>query len=448
MNPHRLATPEGTGPADPGPADTGAASDELPEVLGGFDLTDLDRFAEGFPHDVFARLRQESPILRHPPGRTVDGEPFWVLTRYADIVKVAEDPAFSSQGGGGRANGGTHIDDLPQGIYAGVLLNMVDDPRHELVKDLLVPGVREAALGRLGPALRQSARDTVAAVVARGDCDFQQDVAGPFAVRAMGQLLGVPREDWPQLIEWTKIALGYEDRQAGEATNRSAGALLDSFLYGQQLLETRRAEPADDLLSLIAHCDIPDGHGEQPLGDYERQVFFNLIALAGSEPTRGAISIGMLALAEHPQQWHDLRADRSLLPGAVEEILRWSSPTPYNRRTATREVRLGDIHIGAGDKVTLWWASANRDEDVFSDSSTFDIRRQPNPHLAFGHGTHECLGVNELARLELRLVFDALLDSVREIEVTGPVRWARHNKHTVILQMPVTLVPAANAPRG
>lgn len=429
-------------PADQADQDAlpdGAAA--LPEVLDGFDLTDLDRFAAGFPHHVFTRLRRESPVLLHPPGVSKDREPFWVLSRHADIVRAAADPVFSSRGGGGRAHGGTHIDDLPRGVYAGVLLNMIDDPRHEMLRSAVTPGVTGAAVAALEPALREIAADLVSDAVERGPVDFQTEVAGPFAVYAMGELLGMPAQDWKQLFDWTQIALGYEDRSAGEATGRSLTALIESFNYGSTLLDARRAEPAGDFLSLVGRCALPEGQGEPPLSDYERRVFFNLIYLAGSEPTRGAVAVGMLALAQHPDQWRALREDRSLLPGAVEEILRWSSPTPYNRRTATQDTRIGDTTIRAGEKVTLWWASANRDEDVFADPFRFDIRRDPNPHLAFGHGTHRCLGSDELARLELRLIFDALLDRAEEVQPTGPVTWARHNKHTVVLRMPTTLVP-------
>lgn len=414
----------------------------LPEVLDGFDLSDLDRFADGFPHHIFTRLRLEAPVLRHPMGLTKDREPFWVLSRHADIARVADDPTFSSKGGGGRAHGGTHIDDLPQGIYAGVLLNMTDDPRHAWLRQAVEPAVTGAAIVALEPTLREIATDLVADAVARGSVDFQTELAGPFAVYSMGELLAMPTQDWKQLFQWTQIALGYEDRSAGEATDRSLTALIDSFNYGRELLDTRKAASAGDFLSLVARAELPAGQGEPPLTDYERQVFFNLISLAGSEPTRGAIAIGMLALAEHPDQWQALRADRSLLPGAVEEILRWSSPTPYNRRTATRDTMIGDTLIKAGEKVTLWWASANRDEEVFTDPFRFDIRRGTNPHLAFGHGTHRCLGSDELARLELRLIFDALLDQVEEVTATGDVTWARHNKHTVVLRMPVTLTPS------
>jgi cytochrome P450 len=208
------------------------------------------------------------------------------------------------------------------------------------------------------------------------------------------------------------------------------------FAYGTSLLELKRREPADDLLSVVSHGLI-DG---EPLTDMEQHMFFSLIIAAGSETTRNSIAVGMLALTEHPDALKTLRDNRSQLPNAVEEILRWASSTPYNRRTATRDVEVGGQRIQAGDKVTLWWASANRDEAVFADPYKFDITRNPNPHLAFGRGTHFCLGA-ALARMEIRVVLDAVLDRVAEVSVTGPIEYVRSNKHAGVRHMPVHLTP-------
>ncbi|WP_409182858.1 cytochrome P450 [Amycolatopsis sp. VS8301801F10] len=414
---------------------------DLPEILGGFDLSDQDRFAAGFPYDVFARLRESAPVLRHPPGRTRDGEDFWVLSRYHDIVEAAQNPVFSSQGGGSREGGGTHLDDLPAGTYSGGMLNMMDDPRHRLLKDLVAPMVTGTGLGKLEPVVRDRAAAVVSRAVKLGSGDFQTAVAGRFSVEIMAALLGVPAEDWDRLIGWTDVAMGYEDRDSGESSERSQSVLLDMYNYSRELVAAKRADPGDDFLSGVIHADLPEVEGVAPLSDYEREVFFNLLSLAGTEPTRNAIAIGMLALAERPDQWRALRADRSLLDGAIEEMLRWSSPTPYNRRTATEDIEFGGHLIRKGEKVTLWWASANRDPEVFPNPDAFDIRRDPNPHLAFGHGTHTCLGLT-LARSELRALFTELLDQVAQVRLTGPVPWARNNKHTVALEMPVEFVPA------
>ncbi|ADO72986.1 cytochrome P450 [Stigmatella aurantiaca] len=412
----------------------------LPAVLEGFDLTDQSRFSNGFPHQVFARLRRDAPVLFHPPGQSIDGDGFWVLSKHADIREAAANPAFSSRGGGGRPHGGTHIDDARPEL-PGVLFNMMDDPRHQDFKDVMTPAMGRQALATLEGKLRPYAAELVSSLLARGNCDFATEVGATVGAHAISQLLGIPSQDWPLFAEWTSLLMGFDDREAGRPTERSQKIHMDIFRYGCQLLAAKRAGPSDDLTSLLAGGKLASTSGEGPISDLERQTCFCLMVLAGTESTRNMIAGGVLALAENPEQWRALRADRSLVPSAVEEILRWTSPTPYNRRTATRDIRIRDTQIRAGDKVTLWWTSANRDEDVFSNPFSFDIRRKPNPHLAFGYGSHTCFG-DHLGRLEMRVVLEALLDRVEQIELTGQVAWAGSNKHTVLLRMPVALTGA------
>jgi cytochrome P450 len=402
------------------------------------DLTDLDRFAAGFPHHVFDELRQTSPVWFHPPtAHTPGGEGFWVFSRYADIVNAAADPTiFSSETGGEREAGGTTLEDMAREWAIGVLLNMMDDPRHAKFRRLLTPSVAPRTLAAIEEDLRRRAVDIIDAALAKADCDFLVDVAAELPLQAVAQLVGVPQQDRHQLLNWANVTLDYEDREVGEATERTQQASAEMFAYGTSLIEIKRREPADDLLSVVSHGLI-DG---EPLSDMEQHMFFSLIIAAGSETTRNSIAIGMLALTEHPDIFEKVRDDRSLVPGAVEEILRWASSTPYNRRTATRDVEVGGQQIRAGDKVTLWWASANRDESVFADPYSFDITRNPNPHLAFGRGTHFCLGA-ALARMEIRVVLGALLDKVADVSVTGPVEYVRSNKHAGVRHMPVHLTP-------
>lgn len=406
--------------------------------MDGLDLTDLDRFAHGFPYEVFDALRRDAPVWFHPAtANTPGGEGFWVVSRYADIVAAASDgETFSSEGGPGREGGGTLIEDLPGGFAAGVLLNMMDDPRHRRFRRLLTPSLAPRALRTIEADLRRRAERIVDAALAKGECDFLADVAAELPLQAVAQLLGVPQEDRHRLLLWADATLDHEDRALGESTERTQQAAAEMFAYGSALLERKRAEPAGDLLSLAAHARI-DG---EPLSDLEQQMLFNLLIAAGSETTRNAIAGGMHALMDDPGAWKRIRDDRSLLPAAVEEMLRWSSPTPYNRRTATRDVVLGGRTIRAGDKVTLWWASANRDGEVFPDAYRFDIARSPNPHLAFGRGGHFCLGA-ALARVEMHVVFDALLDRVDSAEPAGPIEYTRSNKHSGVRHMPVRLRP-------
>ncbi len=418
---------------------------ELPAVLGGFDLADQSRFATGFPHEVFTKLRAEAPVFFHPGNSTADGEGFWVVSRHADCAAAGADPVFSSQGGGGRSGGGTHIDDLAPGVHAGTLINMMDDPRHKLIVERLRPGVDAAACAALESELAELADRLVAEAAARGTGDLVADVAAPFVLRSALTLLGVPREDRPRLAAWADISMGFDDRQAGRDTPRSQMARLAMYQYGAALLGSRTKCPAHDFLSLVGKMTLPEAAELRPLSQYEREVFFPIVMGAGTESPRNALVSGVLALAVHPQAWAELRADRGLLPSAIEEMLRWASPTPYNRRTATRDAELYGQKIAAGQKVTLWWASANRDEQVFSEPFRFDIRRSPNPHLAFGHGIHVCMAP-ELGRLELRLALEALLSRVEHISPNGQIKWAASNKHTVVLAAPVQYTAAAAPP--
>ncbi|MFB8005560.1 cytochrome P450 [Nocardia sp. NPDC056000] len=409
------------------------------------DLTALDLFTAGFPHAHFDRLRGNAPVHWHSPtAHTPDGEGFWVLSRYADIVTAAGDSGtYSSQGGGNRSGGGTLIEDLPADWAAGVLLNMMDDPRHARVRRLLAPSVAPRTLRLIEDELRERADAIVAAAVAKGECDFLIDLAAELPLQAVAQLLGVPQEDRHRLFGWANVALDYQDRELGEITERTRQAVAETRAYGTRLLAAKKRDPADDLMSLAATATI-DG---APLSDMEQAMLFSLLIAAGSETTRNSVALGMAALIERPELWRALQRDRTLLDGAVEEILRWASSTPYNRRTATRDHELHGQRIRAGDKITLWWASANRDAAVFADPHRFDITRKPNPHLAFGRGGHFCLGA-ALARMEMRVVFTALLDQVDGVELTGPIEYTRSNKHTGVRHMPVRLTAKSVGGQG
>ncbi|MCK9878614.1 cytochrome P450 [Frankia sp. Ag45/Mut15] len=432
-----LSTPGGAGIAGP------------PATPGDLDLTDGTRFADGIPYDLLARLRAEAPVLLHPPGSSVDGEAFWVLTRYADIAAVAADPVFSSQGGGGRSGGGTHLDDLPLGVHPGVLIGMTDDPRHARLRDLLQPAFDHEAARALEPEIRARAAALLDAAVERGTGNFATEVAGPFATEVVGLLFDAPRTDWPTLTGWTHAVAGLVNRTTGVVDDQSKAIGLSVGEYCGTLLVGRRGCPGADVVSRLANGELATdgtpaaaaaGAADRPLTEYDRAANLNLLFLTGVEQPRNTAASGVLALAEHPDQWNLLRADRSLLPRAIEEILRWAPPNPYNRRTARRDVDFGGTHIRAGQKVTLWWASANRDESVFPHADRFDVRRDPNPHLSFGAGEHSCLA-GELARLELRVLLEELLDRVERIELTGPVAWTPSNKHAVVVDLPVRLVP-------
>ena len=403
------------------------------------DLTDLDLFADGPPHDVYAYLRDEAPLFWHEPtAHTPDGEGFWCLTRHADVDWAARQPGlFSSVGGGEREGGGTIIEDLPQGFAAGVLFNMQDDPRHHHVRRLVTPSVSPKQLRLLESALADRRDTLLDAAVAKGSADFLVDVAAELPLQAIASLMGVPQEDRHFLLDWADATLDYDDHDPGGSSARAQAAQVAMSEYSTRLLAEKRACPADDILSTIVHAELPpEAAPGGPMTELEQEMFFHLLVAAGSETTRNSIAAGLIALVERPEQWAALQADRSLLPGAVEEMLRWASSTVYNRRTATAEVELHGQTVRPGDKVVLWWQAANFDGRVFTDPLRFDLSRSPNPHLAFGAGSHFCLGAN-LARLEVRLVFEGLLDRVDAVELDGPVERTRSNKHAGFRHVPV-----------
>jgi cytochrome P450 len=253
--------------------------------------------------------------------------------------------------------------------------------------------------------------------------------------------MGVPESDRHQLFEWIEYSFDFRDRGAFESTPEVAAAMGDLHRYAAALIAEKRAHPRDDMLSLVVHAELPDVD-PPTLTAEELHMFFSLLFAAGADTTRNAAAGGLLALVERPDQLAAARQARDAHGGisstVVEEVVRWSSPAAYNRRTATRPTSLGGHHVAPGDKVVFWEASANRDERVFRAPMDFDVHRDPNPHVGFGHGIHHCLGAN-LARLELRVMLETLLDRVTSIELAGPVEWTRSNKHTGIRHLPVRL---------
>jgi len=407
---------------------------------GAVDLTDLDRFVDGFPHDVFTALRRHAPVWWHPPTpHTPGGVGFWVVSGHEPVLEVVADAAtFSSAGAPGADGGGTLIEDLPFGFAAGVLLNMMDDPRHHRIRRLVTPAVAPRALAALEGELRDRTVAILDAVAARGACDFLRDVAVELPLQATAMLMGIPHEDRHDLMAWSGASLTYDDRELGATSAAVQEAAAQMAAYGTALLQDKRRHGGDDILATVAAASVEDDDGTTaPLSELELLMFFNLLVAAGSETTRNAIALGLAALIDHPAQWRLLQQDPSAVPPAVEEILRWSSPTLYNRRTATRDVTVGGEAMRAGDKVTLWWASANRDETVFADPFVFDVGRSPNPHVAFGYRSHFCLGAN-LARLEIRIMLEELLDRFDAFCLAGPIERFRTNKHAGVKHMPVT----------
>ncbi|MCG7580719.1 cytochrome P450 [Mycolicibacterium sp. OfavD-34-C] len=406
----------------------------LTQQLAELDFTDLDNFADGFPHALFALHREQAPVYWHAPTEnTPDGEGFWSVATHAETLAVLRDPdTYSSVTGGERPFGGTLLQDLP---IAGQLLNMMDDPRHAAVRRLVSSGLTPRMIRRVEDDLRERARRLLDEVEPGTPVDFLVDVAAEVPMQMICILLGVPESERHWLFESIEPSFDFGGSRKASITRLSveeAGSRM--YSYGQELIAAKRAQPSDDMLSVVVNSADPE------LSDIESYLFFNLLFSAGAETTRNAIAGGLLALAEHPDAYRELRADPALLPTAIEEMVRWTAPSPSKRRTVTRPATLGGQSLEPGQKVLVWEGSANRDGAVFTDPGLFDIRRKPNPHMGFGHGVHYCLGAN-LARLELRVLFEEILGRYSEVRLATPVEWARSNRHTGIRHLVVEFTP-------
>jgi cytochrome P450 len=366
---------------------------------------------------------------------TPDGEGFWVMSRHEDAMAIMLDPAtFSSDKGGGRAAGGTGLHDEYQ---AGKFLNWSDDPRHKRLRSLVNKGFTNRAIHDLEAELR---RRTVALIDALPDnepFDFIASFARDLPLQAICLLLGVPQEDRAQLAEWVDAGVAAPTPEI--IARKYAHRLRE---YGAKLIANKRRNLTEDILSTIitAHLD-PDETDSAggPLTDDELLNFFMLLFSAGAETTRSAIAGGLHALMQNPEQAGQLNgADIGEMRIALDEILRWTTPSIHKRRTATRDVRYKGHQIKAGDKVTYWEMSANRDAAVFEDPFKFDIARSPNRHVAFGFGVHVCLGAS-LARMEMRLAFSELLARIETFTSEGPIEWMPSNRLLGIRHMPLSI---------
>jgi cytochrome P450 len=409
----------------------------LAGALSQIDFTDLDNFARGFPHDLFAIHRRDAPVYWHrPTEHTPDEEGFWSVATYAETLAVLKDPAtFSSVTGGDRPFGGTLLQDLS---IAGQVLNMMDDPRHSQIRRLVSSGLTPRMIRLVEDDLRARTRRLLDAVVPGEPFDFLVDIAAELPMQMICILLGVPESERHWLFEAIEPQFdfgGSRKAALSQLSAEEAGSRM--YRYGQELIASKRARPTEDMLSVVANATLDDLDGPA-MSDLELYLFFSLLFSAGAETTRNAVGGGLLALANHPEQLRTLRDDLDALPIAVEELVRWTSPSPSKRRTATRDVVLGGQSITAGQKVQIWEGSANRDGDVFERADEFVVNRKPNPHLGFGQGVHYCLGAN-LARLELRVLFEELLSRFGTVQVVSDVEWTRSNRHTGIRHLVVEM---------
>ena len=397
------------------------------------DIYDPDVYVKGVPHGAFRQLRLEAPVHFHPePG----GPGFWAVTKYQDVVTVSRDPGrFSSY------RGGTNIQDYPPENLSTIQLLMLnmDPPQHNKFRRLVSTGFTPRMVAHMEPRIREATRIILDAVAPTGECDFVRSISAELPLVVIAELMGVPQEDRHRLFDLSNRLVGFDDPEFQRSLEDAMQAATEMWIYANQLAAARKGKSGDDLVSVLMSAQV-DG---ESLTEMEFDAFFLLLAVAGNETTRTLISGGMLALIEHPEQRARLMADPSLLPTAVEEMLRWVTPIHHFRRTATRDTELRGVPIKENDKVVMFYASANRDEDVFPDPSTFDVGRTPNEHLAFGLGQHVCIG-NSLARLEIRIMFEELLRRMPDVQLAGPVRRLRSNFVNGYKSMPVRFTPTGS----
>jgi len=390
-------------------------------------LADPQTFVDGVPHELLADLRRASPVV----WQDMDGEPgFWAVLRHADVVTVAREPVRYS-----ASEGGVVVEDLDEASLEmmRMMLLAMDPPKHVEYRRPLAETFKAKVIGEMEGQIRAICGELMDQAAERGEVEFVHEVTSGLPSRVIGGLMGLPEEDWGRIHELAeRLNAGQDSDIVGEADYSGS---IEMAMYAIEFAGRRRLEePKPDLTTLILESDF----GGQPMSDVDFGSFFVQLVTAGNDTTKTMLSSGLWALLQHPDQLAELRADLSLLPGAVEEILRWANPLHYFRRTATEHTVLHGVDIAAGDKVVMYYTSANRDEDVFADAQSFDIHRSPNPHLSFGIAEHFCLGVH-LARLEGRVFFEELLRTFPVIELTGePVR-LRSNLNNSFKRLPVRL---------
>jgi cholest-4-en-3-one 26-monooxygenase len=376
------------------------------------DLTDLELYRQGFPHDVFAALRRDAPVRWQSftgayPGTHDEG--FWVLAKHADVQAANRDTELFSALDGPQLQ-------LEPGLRGTMLVSM-DGREHTRLRRLISAGFTPRMVSRLDEQARRWAASIVDRALERGTCDFVREIAYQLPMHMIADIVGIPFDDRAHVFSLTSDFLAGSRPESGVSSDAHRSVQVQLFEYAQQLGRAKRSDPRDDVWTILSNVEVANEDGERTaLREIELDLFFMVLTVAGSETTRDAISLGLLALLEHPDQLEVLRREPDAMRPAVEEILRWASPVSYFARRATRDTEIRGVSIAAGDRVTLWYASANRDEDVFDDPFRFDIRRTPNPHVAFGGGgPHFCLGAN-LARREITILFEELLARTHDIE--------------------------------
>lgn len=356
----------------------------------------------GDPHPLFSRLRADAPVAWN------EEHGFWAVSRHADVSAIGFDHETFC------ASRGILVEEIGVSYESPPTMMHTDPPAHTRYRRLVQPGFKPTVVRALEPAIRARARALVDRLDGGETIDVVERLSVPLPLQVISEIMGLPVEDWERFYQWSEAVIPGATDWPEERRNQLQGEMITFLL---DLTQKRRAEPTSDVLSELARAEV---EGDQ-LSEAELAMFLVQLLVAGNETTRNLISGGLVALAENPGQWEKMADDRALLPTAVEEMLRWTTPVVSFMRTATRDTELSGVAIATGEPVLMLYASANRDEGVFGRSAaSFDVSRHPNPHIAFGNGPHFCLGA-ALARLEARLVFEELLDRFDAVTPAGEV---------------------------
>lgn len=401
-------------------------------TLDTIDIIDPDLFVQrGYPHEEWTLLRREAPVFYYERPNVA---PFWAITKHADIISVSSQPELF------RSTQWLFVTVVepgmpaPDDVILRQLLNM-NPPEHGAYRAVTSRRFTPRAVQQLKSQIERITSEVLDDIADREECDFVTEVSAKLPLAVIAEMFGIPRADWAMMFRLSNTMIGPTDPEyASSDTIKKTLELarLEFFQYFSQLCEDRRKSPRDDLASVLANSHVTG----EPLPPFELMSYFALLIIAGNETTRNATTGGLHALIDHPDQWERLKRDPSLVSGAVEEIIRWTSPVIQFTRIATADAELHGRKIREGDMLTLFYPSANRDEDVFERPFTFDIGRSPNYHLAFGIGEHYCLGAN-LARLELQVMFRQLAERLGSVELAGPVQRMRSNFVGGIKHMPI-----------
>jgi len=402
-----------------------------PSIPPGFDFTDPDLYVRRVPAGELAELRRTAPVWWNAQPRGASGfddEGYWVVSKHADVLEVSRtSDIYSSQQNTAIIRHGQPVTDEALAMQQLILLN-IDPPQHTKLRSIVSRGFTPRAIRNLREALTVRAEAIVHNARADGSGDFVSDVACELPLQAIAELLGIPQEDRRKVFNWSNEMIGYDDPEYDGDPQAAAAELVG---YSMAMAEDRRGCPRDDIVTKLVHAEVDGGH----LSPDEFGFFMILLSVAGNETTRNAISHGMLAFLDHPEQWELYKDQRP--ESAGDEIVRWATPVTVFQRTALADTVLGGQQISAGQRVGLFYRSANFDEDVFDHPERFDILRSPNPHLGFGGtGTHYCIGVN-LAKLEIELIFNAIADGMPGISKAGEPERLRSGWLNGIKRLPV-----------